>query len=60
MIHQPWADDDIWLGCKVCAVGDLCYGLNDPNIEVKGTGKNFCISTRCKKIEKINCTIEES
>ncbi len=44
MIHQPWADDDIWIGCNVCSVGDLCYGLRQPGIDIKGTGKNFCIS----------------
>jgi len=44
MIHKPWADDDIWIGCNVCSVGDLCYGLRQPGIDIKGTGKKFCVS----------------
>ena len=42
MIHQPWADDDIWIGCYVCSVGDLCYGCIN-GININGC-KNFCIS----------------
>lgn len=46
MIHIPWLHDDIWIGCKVCSVGEPCYGLDQPDIIVHGTGKNFCISKK--------------
>ena len=44
MIHQPWADQDIWAGCNICSVGHVCYGLKQPGVDIKGTGKKFCIS----------------
>lgn len=59
MIHQPWLNDDIWLGCNVCCVGDLCYGLRQPRIDIKGTGKNFCIS-RCENKKGTISTILEN
>ena len=49
MIHQPWADDDIWMGCNVCSVGDLCYGLKQPGVDIKGTGKNFYVKKNTSK-----------
>ena len=46
MIHVPWLDDDVWIGCKVCSVSEPCYGIDHPGITVHGTGKNFCISKK--------------
>ncbi len=57
MIHQPWTDDDIWMRCNVCSVGDLCYGMKQPNIDIKGTGRNFCVSRSENKKGTI-CVVE--